>query len=51
MTNGDRIRTMTDTDIARWYCRNRSCGRCQYNSSIGCTLFDWLEQEAEVEEK
>ena len=47
MTNGDRIRGMSDTDIAWWYCKGRTCGSCPYNSLIGCTLFDWLEQEAE----
>lgn len=47
MTNGDKIRAMTDVDIAWWFCKNRSCGRCQYKSSRGCTFLEWLKQEAE----
>lgn len=45
MTNGDSIRAMTDVELACWYCRGRSCERCQYNSSRGCTIHEWLRQE------
>ena len=47
MTNGDKIRGMSDKDLAWWYCKGRSCGSCPYNSSIGCTLFEWIKQDAE----
>ena len=47
LTNADRIRAMPDADIARWYCTNRLCGTCKYCSSSGCTLLEWLKQEAE----
>lgn len=47
MTNGDRIRAMTDDEIRSWFCSDRSCGHCRFRTVRGCTLIKWLKQEAE----
>lgn len=45
MTNGDRIRAMSNSELSKWFCHNRGCERCEFNTLYGCTLLDWLERE------
>lgn len=42
-TNADRIRAMTNSELSKWFCHNRGCERCEFNTLYGCTLLDWLE--------
>ena len=46
MTNGDRIRAMSDEELAKWI--NYCSGQCdnRYNSCMRCRL-KWLEQPVE----
>jgi hypothetical protein len=49
MTNVDRIRSMTDEELAEFLCHNSKCGNC--NASEFCHdghtgWLDWLRQEA-----
>ena len=49
-TNADRIRSMTDEELAEFLCHNSKCGNC--NASEFCHdghtgWLDWLKQEAE----
>ena len=60
MTNADRIRAMTDEELAEWEC-DRSCTICQIEDCKGrmeegrekCRQrwLDWLKQEANNEHK
>lgn len=54
MTNSDRIRAMTDEELAEFILPITECGRCP-TGSIPCTgdscrgtLLNWLRQEAET---
>ena len=47
-TNADRIRAMTDEDMALWLCDIIPCGHCpaaNYCVPFGCGLVDWMKQE------
>ena len=55
MTNADRIRSMTDEELAEWLCEHVDCGEgCPNFHGYMCTrdcgdcevgLLDWLKQE------
>ena len=50
-TNADKIRSMTDLELALWYCRNRDCMKCPH--AKGCRLvaqgiLEWMKQETET---
>lgn len=57
LTNADRIRAMSDEELAEWLCRALDCGFCksylQDVSIYSCCenqvkgIFDWLQQPAE----
>lgn len=47
MTNADRIRAMTNEELAKWYCENVDCAVCK--AAIGyCngenSVLNWLQQ-------
>lgn len=49
-TNADRIRSMTDLELAIWYCKFRDCLKCPHGKGcrvVGQGVLNWLEQEAE----
>lgn len=49
MTNADKIRHMTDEEIAEWLCTETGCLSCKYFFSDKCdngnAWLDWLKQE------
>lgn len=49
MTNADRIRAMTDEELAKWLCTEIGCCNCNYLFSDKCdngnAWLDWLKQE------
>lgn len=53
MTNADRIRSMSDEEIAQWLCLNYSCTKCPGQNLCTCDggkhngLTKWLKQPAE----
>ncbi len=50
MTNADEIRSMSDMELAIWYCRFRDCQKCPYGKGcrvVGDGILNWLKQEAE----
>lgn len=47
ITNGDKIRAMTDDELEKFICSKSTCSRCGHASASGCDLLDWLGQEAE----
>ena len=48
ITNADRIRAMTDEELAEAMCNNSNCDYCNFNEGWkGCTLKDWLKQPVE----
>ena len=47
MTNGDRIRTMSNLELTEWYCRGRTCDRCRYSLKGYCDLMNWLKEETD----
>ena len=56
-TNADRIRAMTDEELAKWmaintdcyYCKARKDGRCDNLTATPCdsVWLDWLKQEVQ----
>jgi len=54
VTNGDRIRSMSNAELKKWYCSARagehSCSGCPFDA-LECTLPEWLEAEAEETEE
>lgn len=46
-TNADRIRTMSDDELAAWYCHDRDCRGCEFGASDGCHLMEWLKAPVE----
>lgn len=46
MTNADRIRTMSDEELAKLLCSLRSCNNCRWGGWV-CGLREWLKQPAE----
>lgn len=63
MTNADRIRAMTDEELAEWIAKHMYCAECmyfndetgtcnyEYRYGKGCNgaMLDWLKQEVENE--
>ena len=55
-TNADRLRAMTDEELAEWVtlmvCKYRSCGNCPMSDwcSPGRGIAEWLKSPVEVEE-
>ncbi|MBR4873654.1 MAG: hypothetical protein IKV00_07445 [Clostridia bacterium] len=55
MTNADKIRGMTDEELAKWLCIHMDCHACEAdklgngNCREYCRgiLLDWLKQEAD----
>ena len=53
MTNADRIRAMTDEELAEWLAKITDCGECKVSTSrcmvseksCACAWLDWLKQE------
>lgn len=52
MTNADKIRSMTDKELANWLCIHMDCYNCEVpTTGIDCKdycrliLLDWLKQE------
>lgn len=56
VTNADRIRAMSDEELAEWVtlmvCKYRSCGNCPMSDwcSPGRGIAEWLKNPVEVEE-
>lgn len=53
MTNADRIRKMTDEELANMWVSYVDCGECPVHKECGMTVqdclrlaFEWLKQEA-----
>lgn len=54
MTNGDKIRHMTDEEIAEWLDLHGVCKQCAYNPALCKTeckegYRKWLKQEVETD--
>lgn len=47
MTNADLTRSMTDEELAAWYCHDRDCRGCEFGASDGCHILDWLKAPVE----
>ena len=45
ITNGDRIRAMTDEELQQFLCQISTCETCPF-ASFGCKVDEWLKQEA-----
>ena len=48
MTNGDRIRHMTDEELIDWFCEVKSCILCKFWDK-GCHFWEWLKKEVKTE--
>ena len=53
MTNADRIRSMTDRELADFFYGIRECSVCAYNYEDRCVrcsdgIFKWLQKPAET---
>ena len=46
ITNGDRIRNMTDEELQQFLCQISTCETCAFCKEWGCKIDEWLEQEA-----
>lgn len=53
MTNADRIRSMTDEELAEWldrlitHCNDGPCFNCFMQKACLTSMLDWLQQEDE----
>ena len=47
ITNADRIRAMTDEELAEFLCSITKCEVCRFEAWGGCELLKWLQQPAE----
>ena len=45
MTNADKIRAMSDNELAHWWCYKRPCISCPHDETYRCTILDWLQKE------
>ena len=50
VSNADLTRSMTDEELAAWYCHDRDCRGCEFGASDGCHILDWLKSPVEVQE-
>ena len=46
-TNAQKIRTISDEELQRWFCKGRECWSCPFRCWDRCTFKDWLKQPAE----
>ena len=49
LTNGDKIRAMSDYELADFICNNTRCECCEFGHWTGCLLREWLEEPVGVE--
>ena len=49
ITNGDRIRAMSDTELKKWWCAGRNCGGCMFGKIEGCIFLKWLKETTDKE--
>ena len=47
MTQGDRIRSMSDEELKEFICSILQCKFCKFEGFGGCELLEWLQQQAE----
>ena len=47
MTNAQKIRSMSDEELQRWFCKGRECWNCPFRCWDRCTFKDWISQPAE----
>ena len=56
VTNGDRVRSMCDEELALWLARFTDCGECPINAyphcttseeSCACRWHEWLKEEVD----
>lgn len=45
ITNGDRIRNMTDEELQQFLCQISTCETCPF-AECGCAVEEWIKQEA-----
>lgn len=45
-TNADRVRAMSDEELAKFICSHLKCNTCDFAGWV-CSLRDWLKQPAE----
>lgn len=45
MTNADKIRAMSDNELAHLWCYKRPCIGCPHDETYRCTILDWLQKE------
>ena len=46
VTNGDKIRAMSNAELAQFLCQISNCNTCPF-TSIDCKIGEWLREEAE----
>lgn len=46
MTNAQKIRSMSDEELQRWFCKGRECWTCPFRCWNRCTFNDWIKQPA-----
>lgn len=44
LTNADRIRAMSDEELAKFLCEITTCECCAWAKLTGCEVRDWLKQ-------
>ena len=47
VSKGDKIRAMSDRELAAFICGVTKCEVCQFGTSSGCKVTEWLKQPAE----
>ena len=50
MTNADRIRSMSDKELAKFICSMFKCEFCDFELGERCGLLNWLKMPAEDDE-
>lgn len=54
ITNADRIRSMSDADLATWFhsvcAPDHSCSGCKFDQ-LGCTFYEWLKEDAQDDQR
>lgn len=46
-SNADRLRAMPDRELAAFICGITKCEVCQFGTSSGCKVTEWLKQPAQ----
>ena len=44
ITNADRIRSMTDEELAEWIGKITVCDACSFMPMLPCDIMNWLKQ-------